>query len=183
MVSPHWDVWVVDEAGRPVYGINVTMERENFSCESVDHSETMFTDKHGHAQFHARYLKWNPLKCAVYTAGELFKHEKGRHASVTAGEPNGIVFGQDIGKNGKLVEWRGSPDHMVSHIILKRQKPPPMMHPQPAAGAHPQPAPAVKPQPAPGVQPQPTPAVKPQPAPAAQPPKPAPVAPSAASAV
>jgi hypothetical protein len=123
LVAPRWDVWVVDESGKPVAGIDVTEVRENFSCESVDHAETLFTDSHGHVQFHARYVKWNPLKCVVYTTGELFKHEKGRHASVTAGDPNGLLFGKGVDKNGNAMEWTGSPDHITSHIILRRRKP------------------------------------------------------------
>ena len=122
LVAPRWDVWVVDESGKPVAGISVTQVREDYACESVDHTETLFTDSHGHVQFHARYLKWNPLKCGVFTTAELFKRTHGRHASVIAGDPNGILFGKPVDKNANEIgDWRGSPDHVTSHIILRRR--------------------------------------------------------------
>jgi hypothetical protein len=101
--------------------MSVTEVRENYACEAVDHSETVFTDSHGHAQFHARYIKWNPLKCGIYTTGELFHHPHGRHASVSAGDPNGFMFGKAVDKNGNVIDWTGSPDHLSSHIVLHRK--------------------------------------------------------------
>lgn len=125
-VSPRWDVWVVDEAGQPVVGINVTLVREDYSCESVDHSETLFTDAQGHVQFRPRYMKWSPFKCAYYTAGALMPfthHEHGRHASVTAGDPNGALFGKAVDKDGHPIDWTGSPDQLKTHMIVRRRKP------------------------------------------------------------
>jgi hypothetical protein len=126
LVSPRWDVWVMDERGKPVAGINVTQIRENFSCEGVDHSETLFTDSHGHVQFHARYVKWNPVKCTVYTTGDIvtFGHRgHGRHASITAGDSEGMLFGKNVDSSGHVIEWHGSPEHLTSHIIVRRQRP------------------------------------------------------------
>jgi hypothetical protein len=126
LVSPRWDVWVVDETGRPVAGLNVTEVREDLSCESVDHSETMFTDRHGHVQFHARYMKWNPVKCGVYTTGDIVtfgKRGHGRHASITAGEAEGVLFGKNVDSSGHVIEWHGSPEHLTSHIIVRHQRP------------------------------------------------------------
>jgi hypothetical protein len=126
IVAPRWDVWVVDETGKPVAGINITEVHEDFSCESVDHSETMFTDEHGHAQFHARYSKWHPIMCTYHTTGEFLSfghHSRGRHATVTAGDPQGILFGKNVDKDGHVIEWLGSPDHLTSHIIVHRQQP------------------------------------------------------------
>ena len=54
----------------------------------------------------------------------LFKRTHGRHASVIAGDPNGILFGKPVDKNANEIgDWRGSPDHITSHIILRRRVP------------------------------------------------------------
>jgi hypothetical protein len=126
IISPRWDVWVVDEAGKPIAGMNVTEVREDFSCEAVDHSETMFTDQYGHVQFHARFEKWHPFMCTFHTMGEYVPfshHSRGRHATVTAGDPQGILFGSNLDKDGHLIEWLGAPDHLTSHIVVRRQQP------------------------------------------------------------
>ncbi len=126
LVSPRWDVWVVDEAGQPVAGINVTLIREDYSCEAVDHSETLFTDAQGHVQFRPRYLKWSPFKCAYYMTSGLMPfthHEHGRHAGVTAGDPNGALFGKALDKAGHPIDWTGSPNVLTTHMTVRRRKP------------------------------------------------------------
>jgi hypothetical protein len=124
LIAPLWDVWVVDESGKPVVGLGVTVQHEDFGCEHKDHVETQFTDLQGHVQFQPRYLN-TAFKCATITTEKLilFNKNRHRHARVYAGDTDHELAGRDVDKSGRPVEWTGNPEHMKSHIVVHPKKP------------------------------------------------------------
>lgn len=119
LIAPLWDVWVVDESGKPVPGIGVTVQHEDFGCEHKDHVETQFTDLKGHVQFAPRFLN-TAFKCATITTEKLmtFNSNRKRHARVFAGDAQSALVGNDVDRNGRVVDWHGSPERMKSHIVV-----------------------------------------------------------------
>ena len=48
---PAWDVWVVDQNGRPVSGVTVRLTYQNYSAELRSLEVDAITDAHGHVRF------------------------------------------------------------------------------------------------------------------------------------
>jgi hypothetical protein len=124
LLSPQWDVWVVDADGKPVVGISVTETHQDFTYESKDHMETLFTDVTGHVQFSAKYLRAGAMKSTMIATEKVvtFQH-RGRRASIAVGDSGTALVGFNLDKNGNVIDWTGSPDRMKSHIVAHPQHP------------------------------------------------------------
>jgi len=120
--APDWKVWVVDESGKPVPGMTVRLEYENYSVESTSHEEDQWSDQQGHAHFKARN-GWAPtLQRCYYSAlsAMAFVHASfGPHDSVFA-FGNGLEGYALTG--AYITDWTGQPVLMESHIIVKHAK-------------------------------------------------------------
>lgn len=117
--APTWDVWIVDQAGNPVTGINVRESYRNYSAENDGHEETQVTDLSGHVHFEAKTLRSSLLMRVLVT---LASTTAGVHASFG---PNAWVFafgngleGNDV-RNGYVYDWTGSPAKVTSRIVAK----------------------------------------------------------------
>jgi len=118
--TPRWEVWVVDEKGNPVEGALVRLDWQNYSAETTDHEESLYSDENGHVLFPARTLRACFLRRAVGTA---FAATGGVHASFG---PHAFViaFGQGRStgvavSDGNVTDWTGTPFQMQSRIVLK----------------------------------------------------------------
>jgi hypothetical protein len=117
--TPSWEVWVVDQNGRPLPGMTVRMTWANYSVENTDHEEDCTTDEKGYAAFPARMLKSSITGRIIGTmrSASGFPHSSfGPHAHVFA-------FGHGLegdSISGKYItDWTGSPSQMQSRIIAK----------------------------------------------------------------
>jgi len=118
LAAPDWEVLVVDEQGKGIEGLTVSLGYKNYSTESDSHEMNMTSDSQGHAQFPAQtssaslvsYLAYSTLSA---TAGVHASF--GRHAHV-------FVFGAEYlasATTGDFVtDWTGAPDRMQSRIVL-----------------------------------------------------------------
>jgi hypothetical protein len=125
LIAPMWDVYVVDEAGKPVAGIAVTETHQDLTCEHKNHSETQFTDGQGHVLFHERYFMGNSAMCGVKITAKTvtLSHRKGRHASIVVGDSKSALYGLNLDRNNKVIEWVDKPDRMKSKIVAHPRKP------------------------------------------------------------
>ena len=110
---------MVDGEGRPLQGMMVRLEYQNYSTESTSHELTSQTDKNGRVTFQPQRQSASLIERAFYTASAAMAgvHASfGRHASV-------IAFGDDWSADavvGQYVaDWTGSPHSMQSRIIAK----------------------------------------------------------------
>jgi hypothetical protein len=117
--TPRWEVWVVDQDGRPLQGMTVRLLWHNYSAESTGDIEEHQTDENGYVVFPARRLAASlrdRLSVIIQSAGAGVHASFGPHASVYA-------FGRGLegyAVTGPYVtDWRGSPDAMQSRIIAK----------------------------------------------------------------
>jgi hypothetical protein len=114
MLSPNWDVWVVDEQGNPVGGMNVRLIYQDYSLESVDHEEIRVADPRGHVRFDA---KSTTSTVAAHIAGIIrsfsqtgFHAGFGRDAFV-------VVFGKGRREARYMSPWHGWSSNKESRIV------------------------------------------------------------------
>lgn len=121
---PAWDVWVVDQSGRPVSGVTVRLVYQNFSAELKSREVDAITDAHGHARFSAQWLSASlgqRIRAVLSSAAGGAHSSFGPHAYVLA-FVNGLEgFALDEQKN-VVVDWTGKPDHMESRVVLAPRK-------------------------------------------------------------
>jgi hypothetical protein len=120
LAAPRWEVWVVDEAGLPLSGVNVRLSYENYSAESESHEITLATDSKGHVLFPDQHGSAFLIQKVFHTLGAALggAHASfGQHAYV-------FVFGrgyEGTAVSGEYVtDWSGSPAEMDSKITAKR---------------------------------------------------------------
>lgn len=118
--APAWEVWVEDEAGRPLEGMKVRLSYQNYSAESKGHELNAITDGNGHVYFPTQMASASIARYAVYSAWSAttgIHASFGRHASV-------FTFGQ--GRDGSpaadnaVTDWTGAPPEMKSRIVARR---------------------------------------------------------------
>ncbi|HLY39833.1 MAG TPA: hypothetical protein VKR52_01420 [Terracidiphilus sp.] len=122
LASPEWVVTVVDESGKPLRGMLVRLDYENYSVEDTSHEQDLTTDAAGKVTFPPHRLAATTLARFYYTARDLTALA---HASFG---PNAYVnaFGRGLQGEaesaGVTTFWTGHPDRMESTITAKRQK-------------------------------------------------------------
>jgi hypothetical protein len=119
LAAPQWDVWVKNEAGSPLPGLDVRLSYENYSAESESHEITLVTDQAGHVAFQPQFRTASLLQRAFYTAWSSLAgvHASfGNHAFV-------FVFGGDYEGDALtghyVTDWTGLPPRMTSTIVAK----------------------------------------------------------------
>jgi hypothetical protein len=114
-VNPRWEVYVVDQAGKPVLDLHVLMTWEGNSESGENKEQTLLTDQNGYAVFASRNVK---IAAWITIAAKIFPHALhrsnfGPFAAVSA-------FGQDA-KGNKVVSdvayWDGNSPNMQSRLI------------------------------------------------------------------
>ena len=117
--APAWEVWVVDEVGRPIEDMKVRLSYKNYSTETTGHELNALTDSQGRVSFPtqkstasiARYVVYS-----VWSATTGIHASFGRHANV-------FTYGQ--GRDGSattgdvIADWTGTPREMKSRIVAK----------------------------------------------------------------
>jgi hypothetical protein len=118
--APSWEVWVVDETGKPLEGMNVRLSYQNYSAESKGHELDAITGPDGRVYFPlqrasasiARYLVYS-----VWSATTGVHASFGRHASV-------FIFGNgrdgSATTDGVITDWSGAPPEMKSRIVARQ---------------------------------------------------------------
>jgi len=119
MQSPMWDVWVVDQSGRPLQGMTVRLSYQNYSAESESHSEDLQTDAKGYVLFYPQTLRASRIRRALAIAQSA---TEGVHASF--GPHAGVsTFGKglegDAVNDGHVTDWTGEPPRMSSKVAAK----------------------------------------------------------------
>lgn len=115
--APSWEVWVVDEVGKPIEGMKVRLSYQNFSAESKGHELDAITDSQGHAYFATRMASASVARYVVYS---VWSATTGVHASFGR-HANVFAFGQ--GRDGSatmgdvITDWTGAPQEMKSRIV------------------------------------------------------------------
>ncbi len=117
LACPDWSIQVVDEQGRPLQGMLVHLDYQNYSVEDNEHEEDQYSDKLGRAAFHHKTGSASILRRCFYTARSALE---GVHASFgTHAWVN--VFGQgregEATQGNKVTDWQGSPSRMESLIV------------------------------------------------------------------
>ncbi len=120
LASPRWEVWVVAVDGKPLPGINVRLEYQDYSAEGRGHELTLMTDETGHCLFPPQYGRASFFQRVFFTLSSAMA---GVHASFG---PHAFVFAFGGGYEGDAVsgdyvtDWTGSPGAMESRIVAKR---------------------------------------------------------------
>jgi hypothetical protein len=119
LTSPRWEVWVVDENGRPLHGMTVRLSWANYSIERVTHEEDLQTDENGFVVFPAKTSKERLTEAIpeIMDSIRSFPHSNfGPHASIFA-------FGNwrqgSAVEGGYVIDWAGSPSQMQSRIVAE----------------------------------------------------------------
>ena len=122
LASSEWSVMVVDEGGKPIQGLLVRLDYQDFSTERVSHEEDRNTDESGRATFAMHRSSASALRRCYYTAlsATALAHASfGPSAYVN-------VFGDHFegsATNGRFVYfWTGHPDRVESRIIAHPMK-------------------------------------------------------------
>lgn len=117
--APAWEVWVVDESGRPLEGMKVRLSYQNYSAEVKGHELDAVTDPDGRVTFPLQRESASLARYLVYSA---WSATTGVHASF--GQHAGVIaFGQ--GRNGSAIadnaitDWTGTPLEMKSRIVAR----------------------------------------------------------------
>jgi hypothetical protein len=116
LVRPDWDVWVVDEHGNALEGMNVRLIYQDYSLESRSHEDTQTTDGSGHTRFGA--------KTTISTVGARMVgtlrsfSETGFHASFGR-YAYLIVFGKGRQAEYRNASWTGGSSSKQSRIVTR----------------------------------------------------------------
>jgi hypothetical protein len=114
--NPRWEVYVVDQAGKPARGLHVLMTWEGNSENGENTEQTLLTDQNGYAVFASRNVK---IAAWITIAAKIFPHALlpsnfGPLAAVSA-------FGEDA-KGNKVASdfayWDGNSPNMQSRLIV-----------------------------------------------------------------
>jgi hypothetical protein len=113
--SPMWEVWVVDQSGRP--RVNMTVDLRCQFAGSYASSEVLETDEKGYVAFKPRTVRVPQiLRLAAIVPVPYFHSKFGPQVWVWA-RGNGL---EGIAMNdGHITVWRGAPPTMVSTIVAK----------------------------------------------------------------
>ena len=121
--SPLWKVLVVDQEGKPVDGIMVALDFQNYSAESSGHMEWRQTDATGRVVFPPHTLRASAARRVI----EILKSATGGvHASFG---PHAGVWADGKSLSGSatagkwVTDWKGSPAEMSSTIVVKPKVP------------------------------------------------------------
>lgn len=121
---PFWDVWVVDEFGRPVPGITLRLSYRDYSAEAETHEVSITADRNGHAGFLSRTLSASLMRRLVFT---LLSARTGVHASFGP-HASVVAFGEGFEgvavdpKKNVVEDWTGEPRSMESRIVVAREE-------------------------------------------------------------
>jgi hypothetical protein len=113
----------VDENGQPVQGALVRLDWQNYSAETTEHEESLYTDQNGYALFPVRTSRASILRRIVgmiLSASGGVHASFGPHAYVTAFGQGGLTGPAVSGKY--VTDWTGAPSQMQSRIVLKQMK-------------------------------------------------------------
>ena len=116
--TPRWEVWVVDENGKPLEGMTVRLCYQNYSAEAVGHEQDLYTDATGHVVFPARTITVSLFNRAI---GVVRAAQQGVHASFG---PHAYVFvfgrGREafVTSSGVVPHWTGKSAEMESRFIV-----------------------------------------------------------------
>jgi len=116
LASPQWDVWVIDDAGKPLSNAKVRLVYQNYSAEGRSHEMTLVTGESGHVSFPRQYERASFLKRIFYIASSASAgvHASfGRHAYVIVFGDGYEGFAVDF---GHVTDWSGKPESMTSKI-------------------------------------------------------------------
>lgn len=122
LAAPQWDLFVRDQAGKPLKGMYVRLSYTNYSAESEGHELTLVTDHNGHVNFPVQYRTASLLQRALYTVRSAMGgvHASfGNHAFVFA---FGNCYEGEAVTGSHVTDWGGSPTKMESTIIAKRME-------------------------------------------------------------
>ena len=115
-VNPRWEVFVVDQAGKPVQGLHVLMTWESDSEGRENTQQTLLADKNGYAVFASRNVKiaaWSAI------AAKIFPHVL--HASNFGPLAAVSAFGQDAKGNNVISDfayWDGGAANIRSRLTV-----------------------------------------------------------------
>lgn len=118
--APAWEVWVVDETGRPLQGMKVRLSYRNHSVESAGHELDAVTGADGRVFFP---LRTDSAPAARYMAQSVRAATVGVHASFGR---HATVFAFGQGREGSaaadnlVTDWTGTPPEMKSRIVAHR---------------------------------------------------------------
>ena len=122
MAAPEWDVWVVDELGKPLEGMTVRLSYRNYSAETQNHERDSTTDSHGHVKFPIQRSTVSPISYIAHTmlSSTASIHASfGRHARIFAFGGNGLEG--DAIDGGVLLDWTGETARIESRIVAARR--------------------------------------------------------------
>ena len=122
LVSPDWDVVVVDEHQNAIEGMTVRLLYQDYSLESGSHEETHTTDASGLTRFSAKRVA-SPIGSRILGALGLFV-KTGVHAS-TGPYAYLVVYGKGRQGDYKNDTWTGQPSTKQSRIVTRPAPPSP----------------------------------------------------------
>lgn len=117
LASPQWTVTVVDETGRPLSGMLVRLDYENYSVENSSHEVDLYTAENGQVTFPLQRRSASLLRRCWFTASSAAAFV---HASFG---PSAYVNVFGMGREGSAVSdgyiyfWKGHPDSLKTTII------------------------------------------------------------------
>jgi hypothetical protein len=115
LACPQWTVTVTDDGGRPLSGMLVRLDYENYSVESASHEVDLYTGENGQVTFPPQRRSASLLRRCWFTAlsAAAFVHASfGPSAYVN-------VFGMDGSavSDGFVYSWKGHPNQLSTTII------------------------------------------------------------------
>jgi hypothetical protein len=120
LAAPEWEVFVVDEKGKPIEGVTVRETWYNYSVTRDSGAEDRKTDVAGSVTFPARRSKYTILRRiapkASFFAQSAVASADGAHA-------NAFAFGKCVEGtatiDGVSSDWAGSPSRVQSRVIAR----------------------------------------------------------------
>jgi hypothetical protein len=124
-LCPSWTVTVVESSGTPATGTTVRRYCQDYSIRGGALETDAYTDNLGRAIFQEEVVQTHPmfrwLRNIFNSLSGGVHASYGRHAYVFALGRDGRQ-GEDVGANGFLKEWTGSPPHMESRLVMKDKR-------------------------------------------------------------
>jgi hypothetical protein len=108
---PEWNLRVVDDAGAPVHGINVTEHWQDYMLETEGHEEVRTTDQDGRVSFDARVLRASLTRRLIARMSNFGKHQ-----------PEGRAI-----RYGSVVVW-GNRSYETNVAVNQGEVPPAEVH-------------------------------------------------------
>jgi hypothetical protein len=119
LAAPDWSACVIDESSKPVPGVLVRENYQNYSAESEGHQEDRYSDANGCVHFAPKLTRASLLRRAIeiaYSAMAGVHASFGPYAYVIAFQ--GDARGDDV-RGGYEYTWTGSPRHVDSSLVLR----------------------------------------------------------------